>query len=160
MEKKSIMWLKIACYSALVCLILWAAFYCIQGYFILTTGSGEGVIDWSDAHVGIKVSYFLLSRAIVLAIAGIAVAFVVNILKYIRGGQIFNRKNVALLWALVVLVPIHTFFNDNLGYVVTPDIYWHFILTSNTLMYNVVVLLVALLYKLAYDAAREQELTI
>ena len=87
-------------------------------------------------------------------------AFVFNILKYLRGGTIFNRANVVLLWILTILLPIHSFVSDNMGIACSAFEHFDIVLTDTPFVYAVIALIVALLYKLAYDAAEEQKLTI
>ena len=160
MERKSIKTLKIACYVLIICIPLWVAFYCVQSYFVLTTGSGEGVINWGSPRIELKVGLFIAHRVTLLVMAGLFAAFAVNILKHLKGGTIFNHANVVLLWMMVVLLPIYSLINDNMGIVGSPDEHFDTVLTDNPIFYTIVALIIALLYKLAYDAAEEQKLTI
>ena len=161
MEKTtSIKVLKIACYVLLICIPLWVAFYGIQSYYVLTTGSGEGVINWGSPRIGVKVTMFIVHRITLLIMAGLFAAFAINILKHLKGGSIFNRANVVQLWIMVVMLPIYSFVSDNMGIACSPDEHFDVVLTDNPLLYTIVALIIALLYKLAYNAAEEQKLTI
>ncbi len=160
MEKASYKTLKIVCVLALIGIVLWVTFYAVQTYFVLTTGSGNGVINWGSPRIGLKLAIFTLNRATILLMAGLMAAFVLNILKYLRGGTIFNRANLVLLWVMTIALPIHSFIGDNMSIAWSASEHFDVVLTDSPFVYAMVALLVVLLYKLAYDAAREQELTI
>ena len=160
MEKTSIKALRIVCYVSLVCMPLWVLFYGIQSYFVLTTGSGDGVINWDSPRIGVKVALFVMNRITIVAMAGLFGAFVVNILRYLKNGVIFNRVNVVLLWVMVAVLPVYSFVSDNMGIACTASEHFDVVLTDNPFVYTVVALIVALLYKMGYDAAEEQKLTI
>ena len=96
----------------------------------------------------------------IITLAGLMAAFVFNILKYLKGGTIFNRANVVLLWIMAIVLPIHSFISDNMGYACSATDHYEWGLTDTPFVYAIVAVLVAILYKLAYDAAEEQKLTI
>ena len=160
MEKTSIKTLKIVCIFALICTILWVVFYAIQTYFVLTEGSGQGVINWDSPHIGRKLTVFVINRITILLLAGLMGAFVFNILKYMKGGRIFNRANVVLLWIMAIVLPIHSFISDNMGFACSDADQFDWMLTDSPFVCAIVAVLVAMLYKLAYDAAEEQQLTV
>ncbi|MBQ9435761.1 MAG: hypothetical protein IJU33_06485 [Bacteroidales bacterium] len=160
MEKTTYRTLRGVCILALIGIVMWVAFYAVQTYFVLTTGSGHGVINWGSPRMGLKLAIFTLNRVNILLMAGLTAAFVFNILKYLRGGTIFNHANVMLLWVMAIVLPIHSFIGDNMGIACSASEHFDVVLTDSPFVYAVVALIVALLYKLAYDAAREQELTI
>ena len=160
MKKTSNRVLKTVCVLALICIALWVVFYAVQSYFVLTTGSGKGVINWGSPSIGLKLTMFVMNRLTILTLAGLMAAFVFNILKYLKGGTIFNRANVVLLWIMAIVLPIHSFISDNMGYACSATDHYEWGLTDTPFVYAVVAVLVAILYKLAYDAAEEQKLTI
>ena len=160
MEKTSKKVLTIVCIFALICTLLWVVFYAIQTYFVLTTGSGHGVINWESPNIGSKLTIFVINRLMILTLAGLMAAFVFNILKHLKGGTIFNRANVVLLWIMAIVLPIHSFISDNMGYACSATDQYEWGLTDTPFVYAIVAVLVAILYKLAYDAAEEQKLTI
>ena len=160
MKKTSSKALKIVCIFALICIALWVAFYANQSYYVLTTGSGHGVINWGSPNMGSKLTMFAVNRLCILLMAGLMSAFVFNILKYLKGGTIFNRANVVLLWIMAIVLPIHSFISDNMGYACSATDHYEWGLTDTPFVYAIVAVIVAMLYKLAYDAAEEQKLTI
>ena len=160
MKKTSSKLLTILCVFALICTLMWVAFYAIQSYFVLTTGSGNGVINWGSPNMGGKLTMFVINRIMIITLAGLMGAFVFNILKYLRGGMIFNRANVVLLWIMAVVLPIHSFISDNMGFACSDADHFDWRLTDTPFVYAIVAVIVAMLYKLAYDAAEEQKLTI
>ena len=160
MKKTSNRALKILCVLALICIVLWVAFYAFQSYFVLTTGSGHGVINWGSPRMGLKLTMFAVNRLMILTLAGLMAAFVFNILKHLKGGTIFNRTNVVLLWIMAIVLPIHSFISDNMGFACSATDQHEWALTDTPFVYAIVALIVAMLYKLAYDAAEEQKLTI
>ena len=50
--------------------------------------------------------------------------------------------------------------SDNMGFACSEADQWEWMLTDTPFVYAIVGVLVAMLYKLAYDAAEEQKLTI
>ena len=160
MKKTSSKALKIVCVFALICIALWVAFYANQSYYVLTTGSGHGVINWGSSNMGSKLTMFAVNRLCILLMAGLMAAFVFNILKHLKGGTIFNRTNVMLLWVMAIVLPIHSFISDNMGYACSATDQYEWCLTDTPFVYTIVAVIVAMLYKLAYDAAEEQKLTI
>ncbi len=160
MKKTSNSVLKTVCVLALICIVLWVAFYAIQSYYVLTTGSGHGVINWASPNIGAKLTMFVMNRFLILTLAGLMAAFVFNILKCLKGGTIFNHANVVLLWIMAIVLPIHSFISDNMGYACSPTEHYEWVLTDTPFVYAIVAVLVAMLYKLACDAAEEQKLTI
>ena len=160
MKKTSSKVLKIVCVFALICTLLWVVFYAVQTYFVLTTGSGDGVINWGSPHIGRKLTVFVINRVTILTLAGLMGAFVFNILKYLRGGMIFNRANVVLLWIMAVVLPIHSFISDNMGFACSDADHFEWMLTDTPFVYAIVAVIVAMLYKVACDTAEEQKLTI
>ena len=160
MKKTSNRVLTVVCVFALICTLLWVVFYAVQTYFVLTAGSGDGVLNWGSPHIGRKLTVFVINRITILSLAGLMGAFVFNILNYLRGGMIFNRANVVLLWIMAVVLPIHSFISDNMGYACSATDHYEWGLTDTPFVYAIVAVLVAILYKLAYDAAEEQKLTI
>ena len=139
---------------------MWVAFYVIQSYYVLTTGSGHGVINWGSPNMGGKLTMFVINRLLILTLAGLMGAFVFNILKHLKGGTIFNQANVVLLWVMAIVLPIHSFISDNMGYACSATDQYEWCLTDSPFVYAIVAVIVAMLYKLAYDAAEEQKLTI
>ena len=160
MEKTSNKTLKIVCVFALICTIVWVVFYAIQTYYVLTTGSGQGVINWDSPHIGRKLTIFAVNRITILSLAGLMGAFVFNILKHLKGGRIFNHANVVLLWIMAIILPIHSFISDNMVFACSDADQFDWMLTDTPIVCAIVAVLVAMLYKLAYDAAEEQKLTI
>ena len=160
MKKTSNRALKILCIFALICTILWVAFYANQTYYVLTTGSGHGVINWGSPRMGLKLTMFAVNRFTIILLAALMAAFVFNILKHLKGGRIFNHANVVLLWIMAIVLPIHSFISDNMGFACSASDQFEWMLTDSPFVYAIVAVLVAMLYKLAYDAAEEQKLTI
>ena len=160
MKKTSKKVLKVLCVFALICTLLWVVFYAIQTYFILTTGSGNGVINWDSPNIGSKLTMFVINRITIITLAGLMAAFVFNILKLLKGGTIFNRANVVLVWVMAIVLPIHSFISDNMGYACSATDQYEWCLTDTPFVYEIMAVIVAMLYKLACDAAEEQKLTI
>ena len=160
MKKTSKKVLKVLCVFALICTLLWVVFYAIQTYFILTTGSGNGVINWDSPNIGSKLTMFVINRITIITLAGLMAAFVFNILKHLKGGTIFNRANVVLVWVMAIVLPIHSFISDNMGYACSATDQYEWCLTDTPFVYAIMAVIVAMLYKLACDAAEEQKLTI
>lgn len=160
MSKTSVKFLKIVCYIVLALIPVWLIFYGVQSYYVLTTGSGEGVINWDSPRIGVKVTFFVMQRIAMLVMAGLFTAFIINVLRYLKDGTIFSRANVILLWVMVLVLPIYSFLSDNKGIAYEPTDNLAIVITDNTFLYPLVALIIASLYKIAYDVAEEQKLTI
>lgn len=160
MKDKSVKFLKIVCYVILAFIPLWLIFYGVQSYYVLTTGSGEGVINCESPRIGVKLTFFVLHRLAMLTMAGLFTAFIVNILRYLQNGTIFSRANVILLWVMVLVLPFYSFLSDNMNIACAKTAELTVVVTDNMFLYPVVALIVASLYKIAYDVAEEQKLTI
>ena len=160
MNNKTVKFLKIVCYVMLALIPLWVIFYGIQSYFVLTNGTGEGVIHWDSPMIGLKLTMFIVHRIALLTMAGLFAAFIINILRYLKDGTIFNRANVTLLWIMVCVLPIYSFLSDNMSIVCSPSEHGELVITDNVFLYPLVALIIAFLYKIAYDVAEEQKLTI
>ena len=74
MKKTSNRVLKTVCVLALIGIVLWVAFYAVQSYFVLTTGSGKGVINWGSPNIGSKLALFIVNRLFILLMAGLMAA--------------------------------------------------------------------------------------
>ena len=160
MSKTSVKFLKIVCYIVLALIPVWLIFYGVQSYYVLTTGSGEGVINWDSPRIGVKVTFFILHRLAMLTMAGLFTAFIINILRYLKDGTIFSRANVILLWVMVLVLPIYSFLSDNMSIACAKTDELAVVVTDNVFLYPLVALIIASLYKIAYDVAEEQKLTI
>ena len=160
MNKKTVKFLKIVCYVVLALIPSWMIFYGIQSYYVLTTGSGAGVINWGSPRIGVKVTFFILHRLAMLTMAGLFTAFIINILRYLKNGTIFSRANVVLLWVMVLVLPIYSFLSDNISIACQRTDNLALVMTDNVFLYPLVALIIASLYKIAYDVAEEQKLTI
>lgn len=160
MNKKTVKFLKIVCYVMLALIPLWLIFYGVQSYFVLTTGSGEGVINWDSPRIGVKVTFFILHRLAMLTMSGLFTAFIINILRYLKDGTIFSRVNVILLWVMVLVLPFYSFLSDNMSIAYAKTDELAVVVTDNVFLYPLVALIIASLYKIAYDVAEEQKLTI
>ena len=160
MKKTSKNVLTAVCVFALIGTLMWVVFYAIQTYYVWTAGSGEGVLNWGSPHIGRKLTVFVINRITILTLAGLMAAFVFNILKCLWGGMIFNRANVVLLWVMAIVLPIHSFIGDNMGFACSDSDHFEWMLTDTPFVYMIVAVIVAMLYKLACDAAEEQRLTI
>jgi len=160
MNKTTVKFLKVVCYVMLALIPFWLIFYGVQSYFVLTTGSGEGVINWGSPRIGAKVTFFVLHRLAMLTMAGLFTAFIINILRYLKNGTLFSRANVTLLWVMVLVLPIYSFLSDNVNIACAKTDELTVVVTDNIFLYPMVALIIASLYKIAYDVAQEQKLTI
>ena len=160
MSKRTVKFLKIVCYVMLALIPLWLIFYGVQSYYVLTTGSGEGVINWDSPRIGVKVTFFVMQRIAMLVMAGLFTAFIINVLRYLKDGTIFSRSNVILLWVMVLVLPIYSFLSDNKSIACAKTDELAVVVTDNVFLYPLVALIIASLYKIAYDVAEEQKLTI
>ena len=160
MSKTSVKFLKIVCNIVLALIPVWLIFYGVQSYYVLTTGSGEGVINWDSPRIGVKVTFFVMQRIAMLVMAGLFTAFIINVLRYLKDGTIFSRSNVILLWVMVLVLPIYSFLSDNMSIACERTDNLAIVVTANMFLYPLVALIIASLYKIAYDVAEDQKLTI
>lgn len=160
MKKQSYRTMRGLCYAALFLCGFWLVFFAIQTYYVFTTGSGPGVINWDSPRIGLKLGITIANRVVNLVMLSLCVAFVVSTLKSIKQGVIFSRSNVPLLSAMAAVIPFYAMICDNTMQAFSTTAEMNFQLTDNVFVYTLVVLIVAQLYKVACDAAEEQQLTI
>ena len=154
MSKTSVKFLKIVCYIVLALIPVWLIFYGVQSYYVLTTGSGEGVINWDSPRIGVKVTFFVMQRIAMLVMAGLFTAFIINVLRYLKDGTIFSRANVILLWVMVLVLPIYSFLSDNMSIAWERTDNLAIVVTDNMFLYPLVALIIASLYKTLQDCLR------
>ena len=160
MNNKTVKFLKIVCYVMLALIPLWVIVYSIYSYGVFTSSGGEDIIHWDSPLIGIKVAVFIAHRIALFTMAILLAAFVINILKNLKNGIIFNRANVMLLWVMVIVLSFYAFLSDNIDIAYSPTEHFDLVLSDNVFLYPLMSLIIALLYKIAYDTAEEQKLTI
>ncbi len=144
----------------MVFITIWVLFSLLQSYYMLTSNSDTGVINWESNTITSQLLVFTLQRCLLLALALLYFFFIKNILKYLKEGTIFTKGNIRLIRIVSVIYPFYAFLSDNLGYSFTQNETYSFVLTDTPFVSLLAFLIIGQLYKLAYEVAETEKLTI
>ena len=145
-------------FASLICIvsIVWIL---VQSYFI-STGSGEGCIVWHDELYPIQAVIFagrLLFKSLFYTLI---IVFLCKQLKAIRNGVLFPGANVKIMYAIATSYLIGNICDDNAATALTGGENAAFVINGDTLLYAALLVIFALLYKVAVKVSEENNLTI
>lgn len=160
MKKKGVQSLKVLCYVALTfcALYLIAIFIECPSYFY-ANDSGAYVrwnVDQAWVRGLIAIGYASLAFVAVMLSAW----FFANILRGIRGGDIFPRRNVGILYALAVVLFPFSVFSKNLTVALSAAPHGSVEITDASILLPLAVLIFAQMYKIAQQAVEDSNLTV
>ena len=161
MNEKLTVTLKWLSYVALFFCAAWFVFLCYQSYHHIfdTTGSH---IHWEakQNQVMFVSAVFLLYIILTLAVIGICVVFFINLIKGIRHEELFPKKNIRLIFIAAVLLFLQTVASDNLDQAFISEGPAVIGLSSNPFVQSLILLVFGVLYKMGYQFAAENDLTV
>lgn len=133
----------------------------IQSYYICTN-SGEGCIVWHDDIYLMQVMVFMGRLIFKSAFYMLIIVFLVKQLQAIRKGTLFPLINVRIMYATALCYLIGNVCHDNFSTCLVLDTPGHasFAFDIDTLIYAIVLLVFAFVYKVAADVSEENHLTI
>jgi|GEM_PF-3506995 len=159
--EKRLQWLS---YAGLVFCACWLILICVRTYYMATGATGVPHVHWEGfaqqpwAAV-VFVAYVLVS----LALVALASAFFVNTVRGIkRGGEIFPKRNIVIINAAAVLSFFYIFLYGNIScaFVAPGDAAPAVAFDTDALVVLLALLIFAVMYRMAHDAAEENQLTV
>lgn len=162
MEKKSIKSLKVMCYVALVFCLLYMVAIFIEGLSYFYENDSGKYIRWNHDEVSIFSCAIAIGYLVALLSSAILLSLVfINILKGIREGHLFPKRNVLPLYLLTIPGFIYSFCSGhNLETALGDNAHGYFCITETVVFYPLMILIFAQMYRIASIAAEENELTV
>lgn len=133
----------------------------IQSYYICTN-SGEGCIVWHDEIYLMQLAVFIGRLIFKSVFYLLIIIFLVKQLQAIKNGTLFPRANVWIMYATALCYLIGNVCHDNFSTCLVLDTPGHasFAFNIDTLIYAIMLLVFAFVYKVAADVSEENHLTI
>jgi hypothetical protein len=103
---------------------------------------------------------FLLYIVLTLAVIGICAVFFINHIKGIRHEELSPKKNIRLIFIAAVLLFLQTVASDNLNQAFISEGPAVIGLSSNPFVQSLILLVFGVLYKMGYQFAAENDLTV
>lgn len=145
-------------FASLLCVmsIVWII---VQSYFI-STESGEGCIVWHEELYPIQYTIFY-GRLIFKSLFYLLIAlFLFKQLKAIKNGVLFPRANVKILYGMALSYFIGNTCDENVSTALFFENSGSLVLNSDTWLYVALLIVFALIYKVAVSVSEENNLTI
>ena len=164
MKQKTFKNIRTVCIIALVMCGIWALV--MLGHFLTMSLApnhdffgkmvGLNIMDWST-HTTAKIIYFILYVISTIVMIWLCVKAVCNILKGIKEGVVFPKSNVKLFYWLALADFIYMSVNRNSTFLYGFDsIYFN----HDNFTTPFIILILAMMYKVASQAVEENNLTI
>ena len=153
MTNKTLKNIRICCYVAIVFCLVWA----ISSVINTVSSFSSHPIDWPNGKMG-KIFVLVCYAAGSIAMIGLCIKAVANVMKGVRENNVFPRSNEKLLFWIALAdfvyllghLNLQVLWNEDLLFALTPDVF----LTPFFLLFF------AFMYKVAADAVEENNLTI
>ena len=149
--------------AAIVALLLCAVsiIWIIANSYCIATGSGEGCIYWHEDLYPVQAAVFIGRLVFKPMFYALIVAFIIKQFKAIKNGVLFPSINVKILYWLAFCYLIGNSCSDNVSTSLLFDgNTGSFIINGDTLLYAAVLVIFALIYKIAVNVSEENNLTI
>jgi hypothetical protein len=145
-------------FASLLCVasIVWILF---QSYFVCTE-SGEGCIVWHEELYPLQAGIFtgrLLFKSLFYALV---IVFLVKQLNAIKNNVLFPNANVKIIYLIATSYFIGNICDDNISTALISGDNGAFVINSDTLLYAALLVIFALIYKVAVNVSEENSLTI
>ena len=118
----------------------------------------EQAISWSEDIMALQMAIVILRCVSLMAFFGCLLLFIINFVHSIKAGQLFPRKSIPLLFVCAVVSFIYFLCNDNLHIVTSAE--RNFVITMESVIVPLVILVFAFMYKAAVQVSEENSLTI
>lgn len=148
----------IAVAASLLCTVSIVWIFC-QSYFI-STESGEGCIEWHEELYPLQAAILtgrLLFKSMFYALI---MVFLFKQIKAIKSGVLFPGVNVNILYCIAGCYLIGNICDDNIATALTSSGHTAFVINGDTLLYAALLVIFALIYKVAVRVSEENNLTI
>ena len=154
------------CYVALFFCLCWLLILCYKGYHEAFDTSGTHV-HWQSPDIAYMSTFFFLYLFASLCSIALCVGFIVVVLSGIRRGEVFPQGGLVLTRIAAVVFFFYGFVCDNLGQAFLPSVLDEaghsqtVVQISDTPFVLALLLLIfSQMYKVAYQLARENDLTV
>lgn len=157
MEKNSTKSLKWLSAVVIFLCILNAVHAVVQGIGCMVSPEEYGAVWFDDAKVlQIMILTGRMLGGIMLSL--LMTAFIFNSLKSLKNGILFPWCNVGILYASAVSYFVYTFCNSNI--VIVAGVERNILLNADDLMVSLIIVIFAVIYKVAVKVSMENSLTI
>ena len=161
--------MKTKSYKGLLGATLFASLLCVanivwticQSYFVCTE-SGEGCIIWHEDLYPMQITIFVGRLLFMNAFYALIVVFLVKQYKAVKCGILFPRANIGIMYTIAVCYLIGNFCHANFDTLVIPETEGsaNLVISTNTLIYAMLLLAFASIYRIAVKVSEENTLTI
>lgn len=134
----------------------------MQSWFISGLGGVDGEINWDNEVLPFQLTVFTCRLLFCIAYNIAIIIFLIKTMKALKNGIIFPRSNISLLYFTAICYFIGTLSRDNFDNILltqTPRATF-FAIDSSTILITLLLVVFALLYKIAADISEENNLTI
>jgi hypothetical protein len=118
----------------------------------------EQAISWSEDIMALQMAIVILRCVSLMAFFGCLLLFIINFVHSIKAGQLFPRKSIPRLFVCAAVSFIYFLCNDNLHIVTSAE--RNFVITMESVIVPLVILVFAFMYKAAVQVSEENSLTI
>lgn len=118
----------------------------------------EQAISWSEDIMALQMAIVILRCVSLMAFFGCLLLFIINFVHSIKASQLFPRKSIPLLFVCAAVSFIYFLCNDNLHIVTSAE--RNFVITMESVIVPLVILVFAFMYKAAVQVSEENSLTI
>ena len=115
-------------------------------------------VNWVDEYIGWQKSTIICYIASTLMLTAAVLYFIINIMKGLKKGIIFNRVNTLVIYAGAVIFFFYSFMQTTIEDVFKGVYVWS--INTNMLICPLMIIIIGLLHKLAVEASEENNLTI
>ena len=145
--------IRVCCYVALAFCLVWVISMVINSIFLISSNP----IDWSNVTIR-KILVLVCYAMGSVAMIGLCVKAVINVMRGLREDIAFPRSNEKLMFWVAIVAFVHLFghaniatlWDDNLVLAIAPE----------NLVTPFFLLFFAFMYKVAADAVEENNLTV
>ena len=115
-------------------------------------------VNWIDEHIGWQKSIIISYIVSTLMLTAAVICFIINIMKGLKKGIIFNRINTYVIYASAIIFFLYSFMQSTVDDVFKGVYVWS--INTNMLICPLLIIILGLLHKLAVEASEENNLTI
>lgn len=145
-------------FASLLCIVSIVWILC-QSYFVCTE-SGEGCIVWHEELYPLQAGIFIGRLVFKTLFYVLIMMFLFKQLKAIKDGIIFPRVNVKIMYTIAACYLVGNICDDNISTALICGDNGAFVINSDTLLYAALLVIFALIYKVAVKVSEENNLTI
>lgn len=115
-------------------------------------------VNWIDEHIHWQKSIIICYIVSTLMLTTAVIYFIINIMKGLKKGIIFNRINSFVIYASAIIFVLYSFMQSTVDNVFKGVYVWS--INTNMLLCPLLIIILGLLHKLAVEASEENKLTI